>query len=268
MPQKYLTPNLIKFLAVAVICLLLIFINPRGLFNPVRGIFLEMAYPFQKTFYLLSSTITGTGEFLRSIGELKEENENLIRENNELATQIALLQDEKKENASLREQINLAPRQKFDLAAGFVIGQDPQRLDSWLMINKGTADGVNIDMPAIVSEGILIGKVTEVTAHSAKITLLSDSTSVVNVVDSETQSKGVLRGEYGLGVVMDMVSQQDALSAGDTVVTSGLGSDIPRGLLVGKIQEVRLTGDKLFQQAIVVPRIKYSKIDVVFVIKN
>lgn len=268
MPQKLFTQNLVKFLAVAAVCLLLILVNPRGLLDPARGFFLEIAYPFQKTFYLLSRTITGTGDFLGSIGELKKENENLIRENNDLAAQVALLNDEKRENASLREQLSLAPRQKFDLAAAFVIGQDPQRLDSWLMINRGSADGVERGMPAIAYEGILIGKVTEVTAHSAKITLLSDSTSVINVVDSETQSKGVLRGEYGLGVVMDMVSQQDALNSGDTVATSSLGSDMPRGLLVGKIQEVRLTGDKLFQQAIVVPRIKYSKLDVVFIIKN
>jgi cell shape-determining protein MreC len=65
-----------------------------------------------------------------------------------------------------------------------------------------------------------------------------------------------------------MVSQQDALNNGDTVITSGLGSNIPRGLLIGKIQQVGLSDDKLFQQAIVAPRIKYSKLDAVFVIKN
>jgi cell shape-determining protein MreC len=47
-----------------------------------------------------------------------------------------------------------------------------------------------------------------------------------------------------------------------------LGSDTPRGLLIGKIQQVGLSDDKLFQQAIVSPRIKYSKLDTVFVIKN
>lgn len=268
MPKRYLTGNIIKFMAVAIISLLLIFLNPRGLFNPVRGVFLEIAYPFQKTFYLLSRSVMGTGEFLGSIGSLKKDNEDLLRENNDLAAQIAQLNDVKNENASLRDQLKLLPTQKFDLAAAFVIGQDPQRLDSWIMIDKGSADGIKLDMPAIVYDSILVGKVTDVTAHSAQITLLSDSTSTINVVDSETQSKGILQGEYGLGVVMNMVSQQDALNNGDTVITSGLGSDIPRGLLIGKIQQIGLSDDKLFQQAIVAPRIKYSKLDTVFVIKN
>jgi rod shape-determining protein MreC len=268
MPKKYLTSNLIKFLAVAVICFLLIFLNPRSLFDPVRGLFLEIVFPFQKTFYLLGRAVAGTGEFLGSIGDLKKENESLLKENNNLSAEIARLNDEKNENVSLREQLKLAPKQKFNLEAAFVIGQDPQRLGSWIMIDKGSDNGIQTEMPVIVYEGILIGKVAEVTAHSAKIILLSDSTSVVNVMDSETESRGVLKGEYGLGILLDMVSQQEALNSGDTVVTSGLGSNIPRGLLIGRIQEVKSTGDKLFQQAVVVPRIKYSKMDVVFVIKN
>lgn len=250
------------------ICLLLIFLNPKGLFNPIRNVFLEISYPFQKTFYLFGRTVSGTFEFIGSIGEIKKTNEKLIKENHGLASQVALLNDEKKENTSLRDQLNLIPRQKFDLEAAFVIGQDPQRLDSWLMIDKGSSSGLKAGMPAIVFEGILIGKIDEITPHTAKITLLSDSNSAVNVLDLETGAKGVLKGEYGLGVIMDMVSQQDALNSGDTVITSGLGSDIPRGLLIGKIQETRATGDKLFQQAVVTPRIKYSKMDIVFVIKK
>jgi len=173
MPKKYLTSNIIKFLAVAVISLGLIFLNPRGLLDPVRVLFLEIAYPFQKTFYLLSRTVAGTGEFLGSIGDLKKENENLLKENNDLSSEIAQLNDEKNENILLREQLSLAPKQKFNLEAAFVVGQDPQRLGSWVMIDKGSTDGIQTDMPAIVYEGILIGKVTEVTPHSAKITLLS-----------------------------------------------------------------------------------------------
>lgn len=268
MPKKFLTPNIMKFLAVAVVCLLLIFLNPKKLFDPVRGFFLEASYPFQKFFYLTGKTFSGTAKFLASIGDLKKENENLFKENNELAAQIAQMNDIKSENDSLRQQLSLVPRQKYNLEAAFVIGQDPQRSGSWIMIDKGSADGIQLDMPAIVFEGILIGKITDLTPHTAKITLLSDSGSAVNALDSETQSKGIIKGEYGLGVVLDMVSQQDALNNGDTVITSGLGSNIPRGLLVGKIQEIRQSSDKLFQQAIVVPRIKYTDMNVVYVIKN
>lgn len=268
MSRKYLTSKIIKLVLVATVCLGLIFLNPRGFFSPVRGFFLRAAYPFQKIFYLTGHKISDTLDFLGSIADLKEENIKLIKENNYLAGQAASLQGEKKENETLREQMGLIPKDKFNLESSFVIGQDMHGLGSWLLIDKGKSSGVEKGMPVIVSEGILIGKVEEAFVASSRINLLTDSSSSINVVDLETNSKGIVRGEYGLGVLMDMVSQSDVLNSGDTVVTSGLGSDMPKGLLVGKIQEVKVTQDKLFQQAIVMPRIKYSKLDVVFVIKK
>lgn len=268
MPDKLFSPKLIKFFAMISICLSLVFLNPKGLFDPVRKIFFEIIYPIQKTFYLASKSISGAFGFLGSISELKLENSKLIKENNILSAEIAGLRSQQKENESLRQQLNLAPREKFNLEAGLVIGQDPQRLESWLMIDKGAADGINAGMPVIAYEGILVGKISEVYDGNSKITLLSDSSSIVNAVDLETGAKGVVRGEYGLGTVIDMIPQTEIISEGDTVATSGLGSGMPKGLLIGKIVETRLSDDKLFQQATVAPRIKYSKLDMVFVIKN
>jgi rod shape-determining protein MreC len=268
MPQKYLSKNSFKLVLTLVVCLGFVFFNPRGFFNPIRNVFIEMAYPFQKTFYLSGMAIHNTVEFFSSIGSLKKENEKLIKENNSLAANVALLRDEKSENENLREQLKLIPRDKFELEGAFVISQDPQRLNSWIMIDKGLNDGIKNDMSVIVSDGILIGKITDAMEYSSKITLLSSSESVINVLDIETGARGVLRGEYGLGVVMDMVSQQDGLNKDDTIITSGLGNNTPRGLLVGRIGEIRLSADKLFQQAVVVPRTKYSKLSIVFVVKN
>ncbi len=258
-----------KFLAVAAICLLLVFFNPRGIFQPVQGIFLEVAQPFQKGFYFFGDSIKGLVSFLGSIGDLNSQNEQLIRENNGLASQLADLKDVQKENDMLRQQFSLAPRQKYNLEASFVIGQDPQRLGSWLMIDKGTSSGIKPGMPVIYSDGILVGEIdSEIYPTSAKVDLLSDSDSAVNAADTDTSAKGIVKGEYGLGLIMDMVSQSDVLNPGDTVATSGLGGSVPEGLLIGTVQEIRLSQDKLFQQAVITPRVKYSNLDMVFVIKK
>lgn len=252
----------------AAACVLLIFFNPKGIFDPVRNIFLEISAPFQKTFYIFGRGIEETFSFLGSIGELKNENADLAKENNSLAAEVASLQQAKNENETLREQLNLAPRNKFNLEASFVSGQDPQNLGSWLMIDKGSADGIQAGMSVIVSDGILVGKIAETGYHNSKVSLLTDSGSAVNVSDLETGAKGIIHGTYGLGIVMDMVAQTDILNENDTVITSGLGGDVPRGLLVGKIQETKLSPDKLFQQAVVIPRARYQKLDLVFVIKK
>ncbi|EKE10906.1 MAG: rod shape-determining protein MreC [uncultured bacterium] len=268
MQKGFFSSKVIKFIIVSAICFLLIFFNPKGIFNPARTVFFEIAYPFQKAFYLISRSISEAAFFISSIGTMREENEKLLRENNALSAEVTSLQEAKKENDILREQLDLLPRDKFDLEPSFVIGQDPQGLGSWITIGKGSSDGIEMGMPVIVSDGILVGKVEEVGWDSSKVNLLTNAASVINASDLETGAKGLIKGTYGLGIIMDMVSQGDVLNEKDTIITSGLGNELPRGLLIGKIQEVRISPDKLFQQAIVVPRIRYQKLDIVFVIKK
>ena len=206
--------------------------------------------------------------FLGSIGEIRRENEELLRENNVLKGELAKIAQEKTENVVLREQLKLLPKEKFSLVGGFVIGQDSQGMESWIVVDKGGNDGLEVGMPAIVSGGILIGKVSEVYSNSAKIDLLSNANSVVNALDVETGARGIVRGEYGLGIVLDMVNQSESLQEGDVLVSSGLGGNVPRGLYIGKIKELQGTRDRLFQGAVVVPGVKYSKLDIVFIIKS
>lgn len=268
MSQNYFSSKLFKLIIVLAVCGLLVFLNPRGIFAPVRNVFSTIFYPFEKIFYIMGRRLSDTGEFLGSISKLRSENEELIMENTLLSSQLASLSEEKKENENLRRELGLLPRKKYDLEAGFVIGQDPQKMGSWLMIDKGSSSGIAQGMPVVVSEGIIVGKVIEVNLKSSKVDLLTNSSSSVNAADLSTGARGIIKGEFGLGVVLDMVAQIDVLNVGDEIITSGLGGDIPKGLLIGKIQEIRVTQDKLFQQALVIPQVRYSSLDQVFVIKN
>jgi len=267
MPKKYFTSKIAKLVVTIVVCAFLVFLNPKEFFNPVRGVFLRVSLPFQRVFYGVSQKIGETISFLTSISEIRNDNTKLSKENNFLAAEITKLKQMENENATLREQLNLLPRDKFSLVGGFIIGQDPQGSEGWVVFDKGEKDGILPGMAVIVSGGIMVGKVEEVYPTSSKINLLTSSNSFINVINMETGAKGIIRGEYGLGLVMDMVTQADVLNIGNTIITSGLGSNIPRGLLVGKIKEVKISEDRLFQKAVVVSRIKYSKLDVVFVIK-
>ena len=268
MENKSTWKKIIQAILILGFCLFLIFLNPKNIFDPIFEIFFKVSLPFQKTFYLLSNRIGNTIIFWGSISEIKEENKNLIKENNSLLVAAANLKEFERENEELRKQLGLIPSKQFELEASFVIGQNPQKLGSWILIDKGEKAGIKIGMPVIISQGILIGKVVEVYQGAAKVLLLTDSESVINVRNSETEAKGVVVGKFGLGLVLEMVSQDDTLNAGDSIITSGLGGDLPKGLLVGKIQEPKASLDRIFQEATVVAPVKYSNLDVVFVIKN
>jgi rod shape-determining protein MreC len=234
----------------------------------VRGIVTSAFLPFQKVFYSLAYGYVNIKDFVSSIGQLKAENEKLIKENQMLLADNVNFSDMENENKLLREQLSLIPREKFDLIAANIISQDPHGMGNWMEIDKGKSDGVAEGMSVIISKSILLGKVQEVSENSSKVLLLTNSKSAVNVMTSKGAAKGIVKGEYGLGIILDMVLQTDSIQTGDDIVTSGIGGEFPRGLFVGSIQEIHNSDDNLFQQAVVSSPVQVSKLQMVFVVKS
>jgi rod shape-determining protein MreC len=258
----------IKYLSIVGILIVVVFVSFRGADNPVKGAILSVSSPFLKTFRIFSGGVSGIFEFLGSIGDLKSENEKLVGENQSLLAQNNRFKDAEKENQALRKELDLAPRADFDLEASFVTAQDPQGLGNYFLIDKGENFGIKTGMAAIVSSGILVGQVTQSYPNSAKVTLITDPSSAVNAEVQGIGAKGIVNGEYGLGLKMSMISQTEVLSEGDSVITSGLGGMIPRGLTIGKIGQIGQSSDKLFQVASVVPAVDVSRLRTVFIIKK
>jgi len=253
---------------VVFISVFLVILNPCGFFSPIKTAFFVVFSPFQKVAYGLTFEVSEIKKFIFSIGQLKEENEKLIEENRSLLAEISNLREERKENEKLREELRLLPRDKFNLEGSTVISRDSNEQGSWIGINKGKKDEIKKDMPVVVNSGILIGRIEEVYPTTSKVLLLSDMGSSINAVDSKTGSKGIVKGEFGSGIIMDMVLQSEALNQGDEVVTSGIGKGFPAGLLIGKIGEVSPSGSELFQRAIISSPVDFSRLQFVFVIKN
>lgn len=247
---------------------MVVFVSSRGADSPVRGAALWILNPFMKTFRIFSGGTHGFFQFLGSIGDLKDENEKLVKENQRLSAEIARLKDTAEENKLLRTEMELLPKKKYDLEASFVIGQDALGSGSSIFIDKGSNKGIKEGMAAIVANGILAGRVSEVFPDTAKVVLVSDRESAVNGEVLESGAKGIIRGTYGLGTAMDMISQAEVVKEGDTVITSGLGGGLPRGLFIGKIGQVGQSEDKLFQQAAIFSSVNFSSLKVVSVVKN
>lgn len=266
--QKFIATRFFKVFVIAAIFIGLVFFNPVAIFNPVRSVFVSILAPFQKFFYSFSVGINNVKEFAGEIGQLKRENENLRKENQEFLAASAMYADIKKENDNLREQIGILPREKYNLVPAFLVSQDPSGTENWIEIDKGSEDGIAPNMPVIISRSVLVGKIHEVSAKTSKVMLLTNPKSTINVITVENEAKGIVKGEYGLGIVLDMVLQADSINAGDKVVTSGIGGEIPRGLFVGTIQEVHPSKDHLFQQGTLTAPIQISKLQMVFIIKG
>lgn len=266
--KKFSSRKLFKVLIVVTIFGLLIFFNPRGFFNPIGIGFRKMTYPFEKISYSISHKVKEWNGFIFSISDMKKENAELLKEKHELLSENARLHDIERENIFLRGQVDILPREKFNLQAAYIISQDPQGLGNSIEINKGKKDGVENGMSVIVSNGIMIGKVDKSFNDKSLITLLTNPKSAVSVIVSQSGAKGLVRGEYGLGIIADSILQTDAVSVGNEIVTSGVGSEVPGGLLVGIVQEIRSSEDHLFRQAVVSSPVNVSNLEIVFVVRG
>jgi rod shape-determining protein MreC len=266
--KRFVSTKLFRLLATLIVFGMLVFWNPYRFFSPVQAGLSVVLSPFSKVFYVISLRLDATKDFIFSVGQLKRENESLLEENMKLLSENAGLRDQKNENEFLRQQLELLPRDKFVLEPASVVGQDVTGLGNWIDIDRGSSDGISEGMAVIISKGVLVGKVQQVFPNSAKVMLLSHPKSAINALSNDTQAKGITKGEYGLGIVMDMIMQTDTINIGSEIVTSGIGGSVPRGLYVGTVREVHPSEDHLFQQAVIGSPVDQLKLRLVFVIKS
>ncbi len=178
---------------------------------------------------------------------------------------VALLREE---NEELRQQLEFFSRESFYTHIGAeVIGRTVDPLGTVLTINRGSHEGVIPTNPVIVGNGILVGTVIEVMEHASFIRLISDNMSKVgaSLLNLE-RTIGLVEGGYGIGVRMNFIPQNEVVSPGDIVVTSGLTENMPRGLMIGKVEIVEKQPHEPFQQAILAPLADLSYLTTVSVI--
>ncbi|MBM3137872.1 MAG: rod shape-determining protein MreC, partial [Chloroflexi bacterium] len=148
-----------------------------------------------------------------------------------------------------------------------VIGRDPIPFLHYLIIDHGTDDGIQHGMPVVTEQG-LVGRIDAVTAGAARVQLITDPGSVVNVRLQNQNSEGQIYGSVTGEVTLGMVAQNVNLSAGEILLTSGLGGNFPTDVFVGQVLEITRSDNQLFQSASVQPVVDFDTIRAVLVITS
>lgn len=190
-------------------------------------------------------------------GKLKEENTKLL-------TQLAELEELKKENNALRDQFKTEQPSPKKLLPAQIIGEK----DDVIILDKGSSDGVNMGN-VLVFKNNLIGRVITVSTHRSIAELLTKNGTSFTVKTSKTSALGIGKGKGGGSVVIENVVLSDTLEKDDIVVTKGdideKGNGYPPDLVAGKIVSVNKKASALFQRAEVEPLVDFKKMEMVFV---
>ncbi|HJO90433.1 MAG TPA: rod shape-determining protein MreC [Anaerolineales bacterium] len=148
-----------------------------------------------------------------------------------------------------------------------VIGKDTSSFLQYVIIDIGTTGGVQRDMPVVTDAG-LVGIINEATPRASKVLLVNSDQMAVNVRIQNSRADGVLFGQASKDLRLRYIALDATISAGDLVVTSGLGGSLPANIPVGAIASVRSRAYDVFQEAEVLPLANLDKIEIVMIITD
>lgn len=199
---------------------------------------------------------------------LRQRNAELEAEVARLQAQVIELQQRISETSILSALVDFAranPEYSYQGAA--VIGYDTSPFLRYVLINRGSDQGLRRGMPVVTQQG-LVGRVDAVTSSAARVQLITDPASTVNVRLDPSGAQAVLNGQITGDVALEMIPQDANVEIGDLVLTSGLGGTYPPNLLVGQVSGVRSQAQDLFQRATVQTVVDFSQLEIVLVITN
>lgn len=204
----------------------------------------------------------------QDITRLRQRNLELEAEVSQLQTQVIELQQQLAESNILSALVDFAranPENRYQAAA--VIGYDASPFVKYVFINRGSDDGLRRGMPVVTQQG-LVGRIAAVTAGAARVQLITDPASTVNVRLQTSDEQAVLTGQLTGDLLLDMVPQETDLQAGELVVTSGLGGGYPPNIIIGQVSGIRSRDQDLFKRATVQSLVDFRQIEIVLVITN
>lgn len=250
---------------------LLIFLHFTKILVPVESFLVGILNPVFKTMYSGGADIrdvygnqTDKREYSAVIDKLEKENRRLIAENAKLNT----LKDE---NNFLSKQINFRKENNYNLLLANIVSRNDLMNNSSeeksIIINKGTKDGIVNGLIVLDSEGVVVGKIIEARDTISRACLSIDrKCKFAASIQNTDRTSGVVEGELGLTIKMDLIPQTEELEKGNIIVTSGLENNIPRGLAIGRISEVIKENNSLWQKAVVDPIVNFDNLVMVSVI--
>ena len=192
------------------------------------------------------------------LADAKSENRDLQRQIEELRGRLVRNQTAAQENTRLRALLSYVDGPSFPAGyravAATVIARAPSQFDQRITISAGSDQGLKLHDPVVTEEG-LVGQVTKVADAAAQVTLVTDETFAVSVLDLATSATGVVRhGRSGSDtLVLDRVTKDQVVTPGDPLVTAGwrygkLASGFPRGIPFGAVSSVGQIDTDLYKQ--------------------
>lgn len=250
----------------AIIAIFLIIFGSTAPVNYIRGKIQAVASPITRLAYRSSNSSFKTISILSQIRNLAKDNTHLRQENTQLKAQVDTLKEARSIDKDLEKQYALTGNNiEQKLMGAKVIGRSPSIQRDILIINKGSDMGVKKGQP-VLSNGFLIGKISQVTTDNSQIELITSAHFMIPVILQDSRQTGLLTG--GLkGLVIGQLANDVNIKNGESVVTSGLANELPQGLPIGTVGQTISKSSDIFKTVTMVSPVDTSSVETVFIME-
>src|SRR3954452_6532935 len=238
-----------------------------------RGVGFAMA-PIQNVLRESGQTVSSLFATLGEIDRLRQQNQQLTTQVDELATQNRSLESLQAQNQQLTDILQVRSSLAYESTAAEVISRRITDQEHVISLDRGANFGIEVDDPVIGGGGALVGQVVEVGPNYSRVLLITDTRmNVVGLLES-SRAVGTIHGRLERPLEMDGISAANTVGLGEAVVTAGIEltedirSPYPKGLLIGTIADVQRSPDQIFQTALVTPAANFETLEYVLVITD
>ena len=272
--NKFTLPGKYLLMILSAVCVILMIVTFRtDLFEgPLRAAAGYVVVPFQKGIASVGGYMYDRAEEMGQLKAVLEENQKLKEQVDELTMENAQLQQDKYELASLRELYDIdKATSDYEKMGARVIASDSSNWSYSFTIDKGSDDGIQVDMNVLAGSG-LAGRVVSVGPNYARVlSIIADNSNIYGTVLSTSANlmvSGNLQSVMSDGVIrFDQLSdKEDKVSEGDKVVTSNISSKYLSGIPIGFISSINTAPNNMTKWGYITPAVDFQHIQEVLVI--
>ena len=199
-----------------------------------------------------------------ALRQVRRENEALKRQLVDARVELQQQRALADRSRGLETLLELRDRTTLQTVAAEIIGAAATPDFRTLTIDKGSNDGLRPDMAVISSNGV-VGRVVVPSARAAKVQLLIDRNAAAGALIERSRAQGVVLGAGDGGLLMEYVSEVADVVVGDVVVTSGIDGIFPKGLVIGRVENIEKSGGA-YRRIVVRPAADASALEEVLVV--
>jgi rod shape-determining protein MreC len=265
--------KVVVFVILSVVSFLLLFFSTSSFVVNFRDVGLSFFSGMRNGVYRIASAASATVFSIRELAVLQEEYAELTSRMTRYEQLERNAAEILMENKRLREQLGFSASISYHYFSAEIIGRDPDNLFSALIINKGTHDGVSLNMPVIAyqsgTQG-LVGKIVQTGRFESLVMPLYDRSSFVSSRFSASRYEGIVEGQGSQDepLIMRFIQKRarDEIGIGDVIISSGLGGVYPPEVNVGRVSDIQYYEDEISMEVRLETAVDFSRLEHVFVL--